>query len=114
LEHDGYPFWFHFYHARTFWEFRHLSNIHFVHYNDLKAKADLAAEMRRIADFLGIEVSASQWSATVDGATFAAMRRDTETLLPEINLGFVGGQATTPGLARWLERGSAAGDPKSM
>ena len=59
-EHDGFPFWSHFYHAQSFWNFRHLPNIHFVHFNDLKA--DLEKEMRRIA-----ASSTSRWRGRVAG-----------------------------------------------
>ena len=44
----------------------------FVHYADLLA--DLAGEMRRVADFLGIEVPESLWSATVDRCRIDEMR----------------------------------------
>jgi aryl sulfotransferase len=140
-EQDGFPFWSHFHHAQTFWNFRHLPNIHFVHFNDLKA--DLSGEMKRIAEFLGIDVPEDRWPATVEGATFAAMKRDADSLLPELEAGFTGGaqtfvnkgtnerwkdvltpeelaeyerrvgRALTPDCARWLERGHSAGDPKA-
>ncbi len=43
-----------------------------MHYNDLKA--DLAGEMRRIAEFLEIEVPAAKWPAVVERCTFEAMK----------------------------------------
>jgi aryl sulfotransferase len=33
-ESDGFPFWSHHHHARSYWDFRHLPNLLFVHYND--------------------------------------------------------------------------------
>jgi aryl sulfotransferase len=140
-EKDGYPFWSHFHHAQTFWDFRHLPNVHFTHFNDMKA--DLEREMRRIAAFLDIDVPEDRWAATVEGATFEAMKRDADSLLPELEAGFKGGaqtfvnkgtnerwkdvltpdelakydravaRAVTPDCARWLEQGSKAGDPKA-
>jgi aryl sulfotransferase len=66
-----------FQHIASFWRHQGSNNLAFVHYNDLKA--DLAGEMRRLAAFLGIEVPASNWSATVERCTFESMRaRDDE------------------------------------
>jgi len=56
--------WSHLYHAQSFWNFRHLPNIHCVHYADLKA--DREGEMRRIARFLDIDVPESTWPALVE------------------------------------------------
>src|SRR5262249_47030162 len=51
-ESDGYPWWSHLHHLKTWWEFRHLPNIRLVHYADLLA--DLEGGMRSIADYLGL------------------------------------------------------------
>jgi aryl sulfotransferase len=59
-------------HVRTFWERRAAPNLLLVHYNDLKA--DLAGEMRRIADFLGIRVPAASWPGAVERCGFEAMQ----------------------------------------
>src|SRR5262249_22242650 len=32
-EQDGYPFWSHLAHAQSWWDYRHLENILFVHFN---------------------------------------------------------------------------------
>lgn len=61
-----------FNHIATFWARRSQPNVLFVHYDDLKA--DLDAEMRRIAHFLEIEVPDSLWPAVIDRCTFAAMK----------------------------------------
>jgi aryl sulfotransferase len=141
-EQDGYPMWSHFYHAQSFWRFRRLPNIQLVHFADLKA--DLEGEMRRIAHFLGIAVPEAQWPELVRAASFETMKRDAELLLPEMALGFEGGakrfihkgtngrwrdvlapdeladyekavaRAVEPACAAWLERGRAAGDPRSL
>jgi aryl sulfotransferase len=62
----------HFEHLASFWARRHDPRVLLVHFNDLKA--DLAGEMRRIADFLGIAVPAALWPAAVERCTFEAMR----------------------------------------
>jgi aryl sulfotransferase len=73
-ERDGWPFWSHHYNAASFWPFRHLPNIICVHFADLLA--DLGAEMRRIAEFLCVEVPLARWPALVRAARFDAMRAE--------------------------------------
>jgi aryl sulfotransferase len=73
-EQDGWPLWSHFYHAQSFWRFRQLPNLHFVHYADLTA--DREAEMRRLAAFLGIAVDERDWPALVAAASFDAMKAE--------------------------------------
>jgi aryl sulfotransferase len=136
-ESDGYPYWSHHHHARTYWDFRHLPNLLLVHYNDLKA--DLPGEMRRIARFLDIDVPEAKWPTLADAATFASMKRDAALLGEEMGMIFEGGadrflykgtndrwrdvltaddlalyeaaaaRTLTPELKRWLERGAASG-----
>lgn len=121
-------------HARTFWDFRHLPNIHLLHYSDMKA--DLGGQMRRLADALGIRVDAALWPELVTAAGFEAMKENADALVPGpghpdpwldnsrfFNKGAQGqwqgvlGEAElqlyrqmmearlTPELARWLEQG---------
>jgi aryl sulfotransferase len=71
---------------RTWWAARDRPNMLMVHYADLKA--DLDREMRRIADFLGIETPKSLWPRLVEAATFEAMRREGKTLLPTAEAAF--------------------------
>lgn len=65
----------------TYWEARDEPNVLLVHYNDLKK--DLEGEMRRIADFLDIEVDEDLWPKLVEAAKFEAMKANVETLMPE-------------------------------
>jgi aryl sulfotransferase len=75
-ESDGSPWWSHHYHVESFWKKRHLPNVLLVHYADMKA--DLEGEMRRIADFLGIEIDESMWPALVHGAKFDTMKEEAQ------------------------------------
>jgi aryl sulfotransferase len=141
-ESDGWPCWSHFRHLRSFWEFRELPNIHFVHYADLKQ--DLAGEMRGLAAFLGIRVDEDVWPQLVEKASFASMKAEAKALSTAMDLMFEGGSdrfffkgtngrwrdvltpaevaeyervvATTlsPDAAAWLEHGRAACDPKRI
>jgi aryl sulfotransferase len=121
---------------RSYWAERRRENLLLVHFNDLKA--DLSGEMRRIAEFLGIETPASLWPKLVEAATFEAMKRDGGALLPQLatifhdshntflNKGVNGrwkdvlseadiqlyheraAEALPSGLVRWLEQGRLA------
>lgn len=71
-EREGYPFWGNLHHTQTWWNYRHLPNIIFVHYNDLKC--DLAGEIRRIADFLTLPLAEETLPAILATVTLAAMR----------------------------------------
>jgi aryl sulfotransferase len=73
-EPDGWPFWSHHHHLSTWWQWRDLPNVHFVHFGDLKA--DTEGEMRRLADFCEIDVADDQWPALVAAVQLDAMRKE--------------------------------------
>lgn len=140
FEQDGYPFWSHFRHAQSFWDHRHLPNIHFFHYADMKA--DLESEMRRFAAALGVDVPEENWPRYVEAATFDSMKKDADRNAPEVDIDLwqdparffntgktgswrevltpenlalydeVTADRMTPDLRAWMEHGAAAGDPK--
>lgn len=56
-ESEGYPFWGNLHHTQSWWVFRHLPNILFVHYSDLKS--DLSGEIRIFRDSAGRRTVAS-------------------------------------------------------
>lgn len=72
----------------SYWAERGRSNLLFVHYNDLKA--DLDGEMRRVAGFLAIEPTASEWPAAVERCTFEGMRK-ADTAIGHFEKAFEGG-----------------------
>lgn len=88
---DGLPLMSFFHFERSWWSVRQRANVLLVHYNDLKA--DLPGEMRRVAEFLGIDVAPDLWSPLVEAAGFAAMRRDGEILMGNVAAAFRGGAA---------------------
>lgn len=79
-ETDGFPFWSHLDHIKSWWRFRHLDNVLFVHFNELLA--DLDAEMRKISAFLNIPVKESNWHELVKSASFNAMKSQANQLVP--------------------------------
>jgi hypothetical protein len=64
----------------TYWRFRELPNLHFLHYADLSA--DLDGELRRLARFLGTPVEERRWPDLVAAASFEAMRERADELAP--------------------------------
>ena len=73
------------YYVNSFWQFKDLPNILMVHYSDLKA--DLAGEMKRIAEFLQIEVADALWPELVAAATFENMKGKADRLAPQVGDG---------------------------
>ena len=140
-ETDGYPGLSYFDLEATYWRARSAGNLLLVHFNDLKE--DLAGEMQRIAEFLGLDPPRDVWPSLVEAASFEAMKRNGKALLPDFEKIFDGGsdrflfkgtnsrwrevmtaddlalydqvaKRLTPGLARWLQSGRlVAGDPRT-
>lgn len=71
-EQEGYPYWGTMHHNQSWWHHRHLDNILLVHYADLKANPP--GQIRRIADFLTIEISDEALTNVADQTSFGAMR----------------------------------------
>lgn len=69
---EGYPFWGNLHHTQSWWNYRRLPNILFVHYHDLKS--DLASEIGRIADFLAIPLTTDALPAILQALTLDVMR----------------------------------------
>jgi len=71
-ETEGYPWWSNLHNVHSWWDYHHLPNILFVHYADLLA--DLAGEIRRVADFFEIELPAAPSLQMLRRCTLAEMR----------------------------------------
>ena len=107
-ERDGYPYWSALHHGHTFWQHKERSNILLLHYSQLEN--DLAGEMRRVAEFLDIEVDDSVFPSLVEAATFASMKKKADELAPgaEANLWKNNAQFFSKGTSgQWHERWSA-------
>ena len=73
------------YYVASFWPFRRLPNLAFLHYADLMD--DLDGEMRRLSAFLGAAVNEAVWPSLVEAATFAAMKDEADSAAPGAHLG---------------------------
>ena len=76
-EPDGWPFWSHHHHLSTWWQWRELPNVYFIHFGDLLA--DTEGEMRRLAFYCEIEVPEERWPAIVDAVQLDAMRKEAKS-----------------------------------
>ena len=77
---DGFPFGSSSHMTQSFWEFRKLPNILFLHYADLTRNLD--AEMRRLSAFLGIPVNEEIWPQLVQAGSFSAMKSEADDVAP--------------------------------
>jgi len=80
FDQDGYPFWSLWENMRSWWEIRDLPNVLMVHYENLKR--DMPAEMRRIANYLEIDVDESRWDAIVEYCSFDWMKKNATQSVP--------------------------------
>ena len=99
---DGTPYLSYFAYEKSFFDSRSNPQLLFVHYNDLRV--DLVSEMRRIVDFMGVDIPSHEIAALAGFATFDSMSRDAAKLVPEYARNF--GGSTLPfinkgGAGRW-------------
>jgi aryl sulfotransferase len=80
LENDGQPFWPYWENIRSWWAVRDLPNVLLVHFADLKS--DLAGEIARIGDFLGIHPDAGTMALICEHCTFAYMKAHAAEVAP--------------------------------
>ncbi|MDA0747838.1 MAG: sulfotransferase domain-containing protein [bacterium] len=73
-ETEGYPFWSNMRHVQTWWNFRHLPNILFVHYNRLKE--NLGDEILRIAAYLEMDLPEGKLEEVMAAVSFDTVKQD--------------------------------------
>lgn len=91
-EADGWPYWSHLHHCKTWWEFKDLPNIEFFHYADMIG--DLETQMRRVANYIGVDVPEDSWPRLVDACSFATVKKNPEKVIGDMSFGFKGGSDT--------------------
>ena len=80
MDRDGHPWWPFWENIRTWWEIRHLPNVKFVHFAELKA--DLPGEMRKLASFLDISVKDANWPRILEYCSFDWMKKNATKSVP--------------------------------
>lgn len=74
-----------FFHVtRGWWDVRDLPNVYLLHYQNLKD--DLAGQVRRLADFLNIELDAELLGKVLEHVSFDHMKKHAETMFPDLPL----------------------------
>ena len=80
LTQNGHPFWPFWENVRSWWGIRHLPNVRFVHFSNLKR--DMPGEIRRIASFLEIPINEARWDAIVEHCSFDWMKKNAARSVP--------------------------------
>jgi aryl sulfotransferase len=88
-EKEGYPYFSSSHHAQTWWNYRHLPNILFIHYADLLAAP--AIEIQRIADYLDITLAEGSLDRIVDAVSFKTMKANADAIVGEASVMWEGG-----------------------
>ena len=79
-----------FAHIRSWWIRRHLPNVLLVHFSQLKK--DLATTIKRVAEFLDIEIDPSHWDAILEHCSFDYMKNNADQAVDKKH--FIGGAKT--------------------
>ena len=98
LDRDGYPLWSFWENIASWWAIRDLPNMLLLHFNTLKA--DLPAEIKRIAKFLDIEVEDALWDDIGTHCSFDYMKAHAENAVP------LGGQPWKGGAKTFINKGT--------
>ncbi len=77
---DGHPVWPFWENIRSWWEIRELPNLMLLHFSELKA--DMPAQIRRIAEFIGTPIDELRWPAIVEHCTFDYMKANAVQSVP--------------------------------
>lgn len=80
LDRDGFPFWSFWENVSTWWQIRHLPNVLMLHFAELKR--NLAGQIRRIAEFLAIDINEELWPKVLEHCSFDWMKRHATKSVP--------------------------------
>lgn len=103
-EAGGWPYWSHLSNVQSWWDHKDLPNIEFFHYADLLAQPE--AEIRRLADYLEIDVPEQQWPRILQAVTFDSMKSRSAEYVPDGGAFWKGGADTFMNMGinnRWRE-----------
>jgi aryl sulfotransferase len=93
LDSDGAPMGSFWDHVQSWWDLRNEPNVLLMHFAAMKA--DMPAEIRRVAAFLDIDIDESRWPTIVEHCTFDYMKKHGDSLSrsPVVSDFFEGGLA---------------------
>jgi len=100
LEKDGYPFWSFWENVSSWWRVRHLPNVMLLHFAQLKE--DTATQVRRIAEFLGIEMDPVRQASILEHCSFDYMKEHAADVAP------LGGAFWEGGAQTFINKGTNA------
>jgi aryl sulfotransferase len=92
LEQDGYPFYSLWDNVRSWWEIRHLPNVMFLHFAELKQ--DMPKQIRRLAEFLEIPIDETKWETILEHCSFDYMKQHAVQSTPLGGILWEGGAET--------------------
>jgi aryl sulfotransferase len=92
LEQDGYPFYSLWDNVRSWWEIRHLPNVLFLHFAELKQ--DMPKQIQRIAKFLTIPIDETKWETILEHCSFDYMKQHADQSTPLGGMVWEGGAET--------------------
>jgi len=80
LNKDGHPFWPFWENVKSWWEIRNLPNVYMVHFANLKS--DMPSEIKKIAEFLEIEIDPNKWNDILEHCSFEYMKEHATKSVP--------------------------------
>ena len=101
---DGHPWWPFWENVRSWWDIRDLPNVYMLHFANLKS--DMPGEIRKLAEFLDIQVNEDTWDEVLLHCSFDYMKANATKSVPLGGAFWDGGAQTfihkgTNG--RWLD-----------
>jgi aryl sulfotransferase len=92
LDRDGHPWWPFWENLRSWWAIKDLPNVHFIHFASLKK--DMPGEIRRIAQFLEIQIDEEKWESILHHCSFDYMKANAGKSVPLGGIFWDGGAQT--------------------
>lgn len=89
LDRDGFPLWPYWSHVKSWWALRDRPNVLLLHFADLKR--DMAGQIKRIAQFLGLELDERELPGICSHCSFGYMKAHASSLSPLLTRAFKGG-----------------------
>ena len=77
---DGHPWWPFWENVRSWWDIRELTNVYMLHFANLKS--DMPGEIRKLADFLEIQIDEDKWADILLHCSFDYMKANATRSVP--------------------------------